>query len=599
MLHILLANASGDPKLIREAEKRDKSVRWYVPKRARVGDRVLICYTNEPKRFVAEASLLSDPAADVQRPGWYLADVGEIRSFQPAVPISYFKSHEPSWKWPTYPRSYTSIEGRVERRVRDLIVRYESATPSDEDSRVEQERKLRNSGDRFDPQSAEAVIEDLLDGERSSIQAYLRILAFDIGTLSSQQREDRWGISLFATVVRLNVGWVECVILQAGEVRLLVRTKNLPRGVHVVSREYTMAPGCALVALESSRIATLWPRIKDTHAAAIEIAGRRRTHSGIRDAHSPGVVAYVNSQLRLKLQDPSYCQTVAPRRKAIQYWIVRGRPAENDWNALKPGRRQTWYTKHHPAGLRRSDRVFVWSSSPDKRIVGLATIHRANAGEDEGGKALFEIAHLTRKLEGMPALAELKNIPGLQGASFLKSGPATTILVLTQEQGEVLYQLLCQKDPDLSRVWPDIAAAQTDSLPDPEDEYVAKEGGRLLIEHWRIERDRRIIERKKGAVLRAKGCLRCEICDFDFADRFGSRGCGFCEVHHLQPLCELDSGARTRLQDLAIVCPNCHRMLHRQPILTVEQLRAEMQRLAASFNRSQPPIVRAALRKQG
>jgi 5-methylcytosine-specific restriction protein A len=55
------------------------------------------------------------------------------------------------------------------------------------------------------------------------------------------------------------------------------------------------------------------------------------------------------------------------------------------------------------------------------------------------------------------------------------------------------------------------------------------------------------------------------VCGFDFAGVYGPRGSNFCEVHHLKPLSDVHSEVETRLQDLAIVCSNCHRMLHREP----------------------------------
>ena len=50
-------------------------------------------------------------------------------------------------------------------------------------------------------------------------------------------------------------------------------------------------------------------------------------------------------------------------------------------------------------------------------------------------------------------------------------------------------------------------------------------------------------------------------------------GDGFVECHHRTPLAALPGVTTTRLTDLAIVCANCHRMLHRRPYHTVEQLR--------------------------
>jgi 5-methylcytosine-specific restriction protein A len=69
------------------------------------------------------------------------------------------------------------------------------------------------------------------------------------------------------------------------------------------------------------------------------------------------------------------------------------------------------------------------------------------------------------------------------------------------------------------------------------------------------------------------------VCDFDFARVYGELGVGFAECHHLVPLAELPGVRRTRLTDLAIVCANCHRMLHRtRPTIAILELRTLMRR---------------------
>jgi predicted HNH restriction endonuclease len=100
------------------------------------------------------------------------------------------------------------------------------------------------------------------------------------------------------------------------------------------------------------------------------------------------------------------------------------------------------------------------------------------------------------------------------------------------------------------------------------------EGSKKWLAHFVRERNRSVVENKKADVLRKTGALACEICAFDFAQRFGSLGESFCEVHHRLPLAEADAPVATRLEDLAIVCSNCHRMLHRtSPALSVEGLK--------------------------
>jgi 5-methylcytosine-specific restriction enzyme A len=79
--------------------------------------------------------------------------------------------------------------------------------------------------------------------------------------------------------------------------------------------------------------------------------------------------------------------------------------------------------------------------------------------------------------------------------------------------------------------------------------------------------------------MRDRGRLGCEGCDFDFADAYGERGKGYMEVHHTRPVHEIKPGHVTRLADLALVCANCHRMIHaRRPWLKVEELRRSVRR---------------------
>lgn len=92
---------------------------------------------------------------------------------------------------------------------------------------------------------------------------------------------------------------------------------------------------------------------------------------------------------------------------------------------------------------------------------------------------------------------------------------------------------------------------------------------------WEGEkRARRGFERHREAVLRdskiraallaGNGRLRCEVprCGFDFAERYGEVGKDFAHVHHLNQLAHTGK-VRTTLSDLAIVCANCHAMIHR------------------------------------
>jgi len=97
------------------------------------------------------------------------------------------------------------------------------------------------------------------------------------------------------------------------------------------------------------------------------------------------------------------------------------------------------------------------------------------------------------------------------------------------------------------------------------DEIVGIEGEtrRGLVQHRK--REGRLRDCKIQHVLKNKRRLACEVpgCDFDFQKVYGELGYGFAHVHHLKPLGKVSGKRTTRLKDLAIVCANCHAMIHK------------------------------------
>jgi 5-methylcytosine-specific restriction protein A len=111
--------------------------------------------------------------------------------------------------------------------------------------------------------------------------------------------------------------------------------------------------------------------------------------------------------------------------------------------------------------------------------------------------------------------------------------------------------------------------------PDAHPIFEADEGEVVTRRHLARERSRAIVERKKAEALAENGKLACEACGFDFTARYGDRGQGFIECHHLAPLSDATGPSKTKLSDLALICANCHRMIHiRRPWLTLVELQA-------------------------
>lgn len=96
-----------------------------------------------------------------------------------------------------------------------------------------------------------------------------------------------------------------------------------------------------------------------------------------------------------------------------------------------------------------------------------------------------------------------------------------------------------------------------------DDDGLSALEGRLLTRlRLARERDPKLRRAKIRQAQKAGAPLRCEVCAFDFGSFYGPLGEGYIEVHHVVPLHV--SGLRTTaLEDLALLCSNCHRMCHR------------------------------------
>jgi predicted HNH restriction endonuclease len=103
-------------------------------------------------------------------------------------------------------------------------------------------------------------------------------------------------------------------------------------------------------------------------------------------------------------------------------------------------------------------------------------------------------------------------------------------------------------------------------------EFDAPEGAPIVRSHRRRERSRELVRMAKAVFRKRHGRLFCQVCEFDFGQTYGEPD--FIEIHHLTPLRDLKLGHKTKLSDLAMVCPNCHRMLHRgSPWPTMAELK--------------------------
>lgn len=106
-----------------------------------------------------------------------------------------------------------------------------------------------------------------------------------------------------------------------------------------------------------------------------------------------------------------------------------------------------------------------------------------------------------------------------------------------------------------------------DATPETDGNETDPRNGASIEEIRRYNMHKRI-DRHPAASQEAKkyhGTI-CQACGFDFGKKYGDLGHGFIEAHHLRPLGSLEEGKVVKYDvatDFAVLCSNCHRMIHR------------------------------------
>lgn len=122
----------------------------------------------------------------------------------------------------------------------------------------------------------------------------------------------------------------------------------------------------------------------------------------------------------------------------------------------------------------------------------------------------------------------------------------------------------------LSRAGNEKSSITKITVEDNENFPEGKEKERL---HKYKERNPEVIKKAKEKFKVKYGKVYCEVCGFDFEKVYGDIGSDYIEGHHTKPVAELTENSKTSVEDILLVCSNCHRMLHRKrPCLSKDEL---------------------------
>jgi hypothetical protein len=385
---------------------------------------------------------------------------------------------------------------------------------------------------RADAGKAKSVITKIFSGlPPAAMRSYLSFLNASIRFLSSHYN-DRWGVTLFEDGIRLNVGWVEVLVLRRDVLDVLVERDLAPIGTNFRTDGYELAVGCDLTRVQFPKLRNTLPTLSEAHLGAMSIAAKRPTNPTVRKGHSSGVTSFLSEFLHRPVSNPSYIKIQESGRDYLVLWKYS---EALDVNGLIMTRARGT----HAGGLNTDDRMFIIATH-DEEIYLLGAIKVKSSGGDWAkGTSLF---------------GAFKIIP-LKGLKWKLRFEATQALKLTRDKS-IAWQVRSRRSlsSDSAKLLEDALSMANQA----QDVVDVREGKTTQVTLTKRERSRTL----RVLALANRGTV-CEICGFDFGKTYGEFAQNCVEVHHIELLAGAGSkGVTTSLDDVLVICPNCHRALH-------------------------------------
>ncbi len=244
-----------------------------------------------------------------------------------------------------------------------------------------------------------------------------------------------------------------------------------------------------------------------------------------------------------------------PTRAHICFGSTDEHVAELERCAAHGARPNDWWTIHK--GANPGDRVAFYMISPRKSFIATAIVAEKPYHKDSDPFAGKYRAHMEniRMLSRPVHLHEAR-------ARF----PDWTYLRLPRRSASVPSKIT-QRFLDFL----DGMGSKTILFAEASD----FEGLRAEVTQLRSTRSKRL---RKLAIQASSGI--CAVCRTDFSNVLGGRGVRVLHVHHRKQLSARSCPAITRLSDLAVVCANCHMLLHLDGdrTLSINELRQMLRR---------------------
>lgn len=287
----------------------------------------------------------------------------------------------------------------------------------------------------------------------------------------------------------------------------------------------------------------------------------------------------------------SFLEFYFPNGKSVNIsqstWILQGNPKRfNIDDYLSRYSYIYWSAPRHQSDFNIGDRIYIWRAGEESGVIAYGIL-------EELPKPLSQVQFLDalgddlwRSQEDVPtdikigirlAQTRLSISDGMIEREVVKRNPILgKNSIITQPNGTV-FRLEDFQSRELARFWNGDDKNYNQSF---FGEFSVPEGSLELRYHYQRERSTILVKKKKEEFKSLHGKVECEICGFCFEETYPRNlGNDYIEAHHKTPLSKISGKIKTTLDDLMLVCSNCHRMIHR-----TKECEANLELLLNHFN---------------
>lgn len=251
-------------------------------------------------------------------------------------------------------------------------------------------------------------------------------------------------------------------------------------------------------------------------------------------------------------------------------WIFQGNPAKYDIDEYVARFPELvyWSAPRFRSDIAVGDRAFIWRAGGEAGAIASGRVVEAPVPAAEvlhpdalGDDLWVQDAPSDQEYKVGIALESVRlTLPeGMISRSLLKDDALLSSSTIVRMPNATVFHLDETQSRQMEALW---------SSGHPDDEMLASvstalEGREELVAHRRRERSRLLVSKKREQMRAQTGGLACEACGLTESTPYPrDLAASVFEVHHRVPLAQATAPQRTSLDDLAVVCANCHRAIH-------------------------------------